>query len=420
MDLYHLIHRLKKKPSINRASLRTATHEGFSAVIIMHIIGGPFLTAYLLYLGATSAQIGLALAIPPLANLVQVIVAIYMNKFKDRKKFLVVFGGAHRIIWVSTGMIPFIFPHESWVIIYIIIYFISFISASITTVIWTSLIADVVPPQVRGRYFGIRNMMLWAVASLSILVGGQILDRYQESTGFIILYSISAICVVWNIFVLSKFPNPLFEESIEVNKLKKFLKPFQDRLYIKLVGFISIFILLQQVAVPLFAYVMLDIMDVRYQWVSIITTVHLIVMMISYYFWGNLNAKIATRKLIFWTFPILSLSCIAWLGLSVLPSLLVLFMVHIFLGIGIGGSNLLLFNYIIGDSPRSERPMYIAVFFALTGITGFIGPMFGGYIFKLVQHTPYWIQSYGIFTSIGFLMMSMTMIGFIVFRESNK
>jgi MFS family permease len=416
MDLSQLI-RPRKKLSYNRASLRVATHEGFPAIVIVHLIGGPFLTAYLLYLGASSAQIGLALAIPPLANIVQIFIALYMHRFENRRRSLFIFASIHRIAWVLTGIIPFFFMQEQWVFTYIIIYFISFISASIGGVIWSSLIADIVPAQIRGRYFGIRNTLLWAVASLTLLIGGQILERFPGSVGFGILYSISAVCVIWNMVMLWKYPNPSFERSQELDKFKQLLIPFKDTLFIRAVLFISLFILLQNTAIPLFSYVMLDIMNVSIQWISVITTVHLIVMMISYYFWGNLNARYATRKLIFWTFPILSFSVLLWAGLSILPVLLVLFLIHILLGIGIGGSNLLLFNFIIGDTPKSDRPMYIAVFSALTGLTGFIGPLLGGYMYKMTIGLPYWVQSYGIFSGVGTLLMILTFIGTFIFRK---
>lgn len=420
MDLRHLIQRPRRRPSPNRKSLIIGTVEGFPATIIAHMIGGPFLTAYLLYLGATSDQVGLVLAIPPLANVIQIVIAMYMNRFENRRKALIIFSGTHRFLWVLTGLIPFVFPNEAWVLSYIIIYLFSFLFGAAGGVVWSSLISDFVPAQVRGRYFGIRNSLLWGSASISLLIGGQILERFNESIAFGILYIISAICVVWNVWMLIKFPNPPMERSLETDKFKKIAIPFKDSSFIRTVSFIAIFILLQNTAVPLFAFVMLDILNVSYQSISMITTVHLIVMMISFYYWGNLNARFATRRLIFWTLPILSLSCILWLGISVLPVLFILYLVHILLGIGIGGSNLLLFNYIIGDTPKPDRPMYIAVFHSLTGITGFIGPLLGGYIFKLIEEMPMWIQSYGVFTAVGLLMLLLTVFGINIFKDQKN
>lgn len=72
-----------------------------------------------------------------------------------------------------------------------------------------------------------------------------------------------------------------------------------------------------------------------------------------------------------------------------------------------------LFSYVM-------RPMYIAVFSAFTGITGFIGPLVGGFIYKRVEDSPYWVQSYGIsmFTGATLLIMALV-IGPMVLKGKN-
>lgn len=400
----------RRRMSAQRRGLHTAVIEGIPATIIGNLLGGPLLTAYLLYLGAESEAIGIALAIPAFANLVQLIVAFYMHRFENRRLHVMVFSLIHRLLWTATGLIPFWMPEIYWVPTYIVLFTISFICAQSAGVLWTSLVADMVPAQVRGRYFGIRNTIHWAVASLCLLIGGQILNQLPEATGFIVLYIICAVATVWNGIELYRYPNLPFERSIESSKWKMLQKPLRDRAYVLATLFLATFILIQNIAVPLFSYVMLDIVKLNYTWVTVITTVQMIVMMFSYYYWGNLNSKYATRTLLRWALPIIAVSCLLWAGMELLPAILVLIVVHVVLGIGIGGYNLLAFNFIIGDTPKSERPMYIAVFSALTGITGFIGPLMGGFIYKRVEDSPYWVQSYGISMFTGAMLLIMALV----------
>ncbi|MEW9699820.1 hypothetical protein [Paenibacillus sp. SI8] len=79
----------RRKISAQRKYLMVATLEGFPAVIILQLLGGPFLTGYLLYLGATSTEIGFVLAITTVVNVVQILMAIVMQKFSNRKLMLV-------------------------------------------------------------------------------------------------------------------------------------------------------------------------------------------------------------------------------------------------------------------------------------------------------------------------------------------
>jgi MFS family permease len=394
--------------SEQRKWLQIAVVEGIPATIIGNLLGGPILTAYLLYLGGNAEQVGLVMAIPPLANLAQILTAIYMQRIENRKLFMALFGTVHRFLWVATGLIPFLFPGDLQVPVFVAMYLLSFLSAQTCAVFWSSIIGDMVPPQVRGRYFGIRNTIHWAFASLSLLIGGQILQHFDEKHGFVIIYAASAVFMVWNAWELWRYPHLPFEKSAEASSAGRLLKPFKDRSFMTATLFLALFILVQNISVPLFSYVMLKTLQMSYWWVTVITTVQMIVMMISYYYWGNLNARFATKTLIMWSLPIIALSCLLWVGLAALPVLVVLIPVHILLGIGIGGYTMLAFNFMIGDTPKSDRPMYIAIFSALTGLTGFIGPLIGGTFYKWAQDGPFWIQSYGIsfFTGIVLLILA--------------
>src|SRR5690606_13441712 len=139
-----------------RQGMQVAVIEGIWAMLLLTMLSGPFLTAYLLYLGANSTQIGLVLAIPALANLLQVLAAVYMQRITNRKRAFILFTSVHRLIGLSTGAIPFLLPKELWLVSFIIIYFLYCAINAFAGVIWTSLISDMVPAQVRGKYFGIR------------------------------------------------------------------------------------------------------------------------------------------------------------------------------------------------------------------------------------------------------------------------
>jgi MFS family permease len=212
------------------------------------------------------------------------------------------------------------------------------------------------------------------------------------------------VCTIINIYYSAKYPNPPFEKSKETQGVGVLLKPFRDRPFLMACLFLAGWILLQNMAVPLFTYVMLDILDISIQWVSVITTIQMVVMMASYYIWGNLNSRYNTRALLFWTLPFIAGACLLWGAISVIPAIVVLMIIHVLLGFGTGGFNQLVFNFLIQDAPKSERPMYIAVYSGLTGITGFLGPIMGGIIYKQFRDLPDWTQQYGVSTALGVIL----------------
>lgn len=414
--------RLRKGGSAQRSHLQTAVIEGIPATLIANLIGGPILTGYLLFLGANSQQIGIVLAIPPLANLSQIVAAYLMQRMENRKLWMMMCGIIHRVLWTLTGLIPFLLPSTMQVPVFVFLFFSSFISGAIGGVIWSSLISDMVPAQIRGRYFGIRNTIHLAFGSVGLLAAGQILEHMPEKLfGFAILFGICGLLTIWNGIELKRYPNPPFEKSTEKSGFGAFLRPVRDRTFMLVAGFIAIFILVFNAAVPLFSFVMLDILGVSYTLVTVVTTVQMATMMLAFYVWGNLNARIDSMTLLLWSLPIMALCCVLWIGLEFLPLLLVLLLVHIALGVGQGGFNLLSFNYLIGDTPKADRPMYIAFFQAFSGITGFVGPLIGGWVYKQISGGPMWIQSYGVSVMAGVIMLVLALgAGPIVLNQSKK
>ena len=83
----HTVTRPKRirKSSLHRNNLRIATYEGIPSTIFQVLLQGQFLTGFLLYLGATSSQIGFVLALTTLVNVAQIGVAFLIQKLPSRK-----------------------------------------------------------------------------------------------------------------------------------------------------------------------------------------------------------------------------------------------------------------------------------------------------------------------------------------------
>ncbi|WP_339270129.1 MFS transporter [Paenibacillus sp. FSL K6-1330] len=400
-----VIHKPHKQVSHQRKHLMTATWEGVPAVILQTLLGGPFLTGYLLYLGAESSEVGFVLAVTTLFNVLQILVAYLIQRLQYRKKAMIVFTFMHRILWGATGIIPLIFPERWWIPVFMILYMAAFIANTVSAMLWTSLISDMVPSKVRGRYFGIRNTILNALGALTLFVGGIILDRVPGGGGFLILFIISWIAIASNLSLFFLYPDPPFEHSSERQFKAMIRKPLSDTTFIKSTLFLAGWLFLQTLIVPLYSYAMLDILHISYSVVSIMTVAQTVIMMIGFYVWGNLNARYRNRTLLYWTLPLIAGSCLTWGLLSVLPMIPVLLLSHMLLGAGVGGFNQLAFNFMIGDTPKSERPMFIAVYSAITGFTSFLGPVLGGFIFKRIADAPDWVARYGFQTTVGLLMV---------------
>jgi MFS family permease len=394
-----------KKTSPLRRNLIITNLETIPAVILIQMLGGPFLTGYLLFLGATSEQIGWVLAVSSLVNVAQIFVALVMQRIRNRRLIIIFSFVLCRIFWLLAAWVPFIVPTEWDVFVYTVGFTIAFLCSTTGSIVWSSLIGDLVPAQVRGRYFGIRNAIIGAVGSVALFIGGQILDHFPGSLGFQYLFLIASGMLIINSILISFYPSAPFEPSTASNARHMMEKPLKDKVFLKAVLFLSVYLFLFNITVPFFNYVMLDILHMSYAWVSIVTVIHTVVIMISNYVWGNLNARIDNRTLVYYSLPFMALPCVLWGTLLFSPKEFVVLLVFIVLGIGVAGFSQVVFNYIIGDTPKTERPMYIAMYSAISGVFTFIGPIFGGWLYKQAKNYPDWVQTYGIAMVIGCLLL---------------
>lgn len=398
----------RRKFSESRRNLWIATLEGVPAVISLTLLGGPFLTGYLLYLGASSSQIGFVLAITTFMNIAQLGFAYWLQKITYPKWPMLILLSIHRLMWGATGFIPFLFEPDWWIPAFIVMYSIAFLANAGGAMIWTNLMGDMVPAAIRGRYFGIRNTLVNAIGSFVLFVGGQILDSYPGEAGFLILFIIILVFNIWNIAMYAFYPNIPLTKSTETQMGRMFMKPLRDKQYIRSVMLLACWLFVQNLVVPFFSYMMLDLLHISYKMVSIITVIQALSSMCSFYVWGNLNARYNNRFLLLCTMPIIALSCLSWGITLILPAVTGLIIAHALVGIGTGGFNQLAFNFIIGDTPKSERPMFIAMYSAITGFTAFLGPIIGGWVFEVVKGAPLWIQTAGIASIAGMIMLFIT------------
>lgn len=405
--------------SVNYQALRNGHYEAVSTTIFANLIAGPYLTGYLLYLGASAGQIGLITAIPLLMNAVFVIISAFlMEKYTNRYRTAMVSILLHRILLCACGLIPFVLPGGWGVSAFIAMYIMLCFFGSVSSAPFTTLFADMVPTEMRARYFGVRFTLTGAAASVTLLAVGWGLDRVSQSTGFAWLYIMGAVAAVINMTHLFRYPNIPYTPSGNGLSAKVLIKPFRDKSFIKSILFVSFWIMAQGSSISLFSYVMLDIMSIKYEWVGISNTLLAVVSIAAYAIWGKLNTKWSNRRLLLWVFPINAVAIMLWGIQAFVPVNVMLIVVYTFLGFSMAGFGLLVFNFVMSDTPEKDRPMYFAVYTSMTGLFGFCGPLLGGLLFQHIKTWPMWFQSYGFFVSVGIVMLLASLtVSFRIFNE---
>lgn len=75
-------------------------------------------------------------------------------------------------------------------------------------VLWLSWMADLVPEERRGRYFGLRNALLGLVGTLGNLLGGLVADRLPPPSGYQVVLLLGVAAGLLSVLLLRQQAEP--------------------------------------------------------------------------------------------------------------------------------------------------------------------------------------------------------------------
>lgn len=161
-------------------SLRLSIWEGTLAILFINWSTGVIVTGYALALGATPQALALLGALPFLAQLLAPL-ALFLRG--SRKALAVRLNLLARLLFLPAVLAAF--PPEGLRVPFLLLFAgLSQLLAAPVGVVWLSWMADLVPEERRGRYFGLRNALLGLVGTLGNLLGGLVADRLPPPLGY--------------------------------------------------------------------------------------------------------------------------------------------------------------------------------------------------------------------------------------------
>lgn len=193
---------------------------------------------------ASSIQVGLLSAVWQAATMAQIPAALFVERFARRKPMWATVTIAHRALWTTPALVPWLLPHhrEWWPGVLIVALALSALLANLGTASWFSWMADIVPVERAGTFWGVRQGIL----SLGLIAGtalyGWLLDRYTSGGSVVGFQAVFALCGffgVLDIVVHCFVHEPPMAKSTEVSPvLERLWAPFQ------ISGFLSLTVLM--------------------------------------------------------------------------------------------------------------------------------------------------------------------------------
>ncbi len=157
-------------------------------------------------IGASGQQLGAVAAVRQLAMLGQIPAALFVERMARRKPFWAAACILHRLMWLVPAMLPLLFPGDTkwYPVVIIAALAISDILANVGSAPWMSWMADLLPAERSGRFWGLRQRIFSIALIFAFIAFGKLLDHFPATsglTGFSIVFGIGAIAGLADVII---------------------------------------------------------------------------------------------------------------------------------------------------------------------------------------------------------------------------
>jgi len=367
-------------------TMKVSIKEG-AASSVMSGLTGDYITPFALILKANNAQIGFLTSIPGLLSPIAQIFGSKIIEKYSRNKIIFVFVVLQALMWLPMALLTLFFWKNMFVeylpLILIVFYTLLSILGSIAGPAWFSLLGDIVPERIRGKYFGKRNKICGTITLISTFTASFLLDYFKTKglilLGFSILFTVATIFRLISAFYFKKH----YEPKLNLNNdyyfsFIQFIKKALFNNYGRFTIFVAIFYIGVTFAGPFFSVYMLKNLGFSFKTYMIVNVSASIFSLLFMPIWGKLSDKYGNRELIKIGAILVGIMPILWI---VSPNPIFLILVpQLLSGIGWAAFNLGAGNFIYDIVTRERRAICVAYYNVVVGVGVFIGSIAGGLV----------------------------------------
>ncbi|MGI0487400.1 MFS transporter [Pantanalinema rosaneae CENA516] len=393
-----------------RTSLEASTFDGVFATLFSNVTGGVLLTNFLLKLGANPTEIGMLMSIPMLANLVQPIGAYFSEKTTSRHLYCLWIYGISRSLWL--GLVIGIFFISSQDAVSSVLIGLTLATAGLSYFLgalgsapWLSWMAVLVPRQLRGRYFGLRNSAATLTNLISVPLMGWMLSKWFSGSiagyGVILLLGIVAglVSLWFQNFMVDVNPQaeplavmhphspeaqPVSLPSDRKTLLQSipFSEIWQNSNFLKFLLYFNFWTFAVNLSTPFFNLYMLDNLNLDISQVTLYNSLMAGANLATLVLWGKLADRIGNRPILLVVGIAFALTPLLWLITDAQPISFWLWLplLHFAIGGTSAAIDLCASNLQLGVAPIHNQSTYFGVVAAFAGISGALGTTAGGFL----------------------------------------
>ena len=355
---------------------------------------GNLMTAFALALGSNERQIGILTSARRLAGFTQLFTNHLLERIGSKRNMYYCVFGTSRTVRLIIALLPTIFffiASHNLIWCLILLMLLASCADAIGIVLKKTWLSELTPAGIRGRYFGLRDLLAGFCSMLIGYLSSLYVDYWKETGkemfGFQSLFLFSTLLGYSTLVIITMIPEVSSEPKKQGlrNFLRSFQIPFRDKPFVVWTAFRGCYSFAVGFAGPFFTVYLLKELRLPLATVAIYTAIGQLASIVLSRFWGSLADK-------YGNITVLMISCIGksifpalWIfatGVDTLQAIIWLGFVHCVRGFN-SAQKITMLNMTLWLSPEEHRPMYLACESTIASLLSAVSPYLGGLLLGL-------------------------------------
>jgi MFS family permease len=394
--------RSKKEILDSSPVLRPSLNDGVAHATMLGL-GDTYLNPFAVSLHASFYQLGLLASLPTFFGAWCQLGSVWGLQFlKSRRRALVVGAICNASSWILMSLLAFsssffdigVSSSMNALLLLTILYA---ISTGWIVPLWSGLVGELIPKNVRSEYLGLRSSFIAIATFLGMLLGGQILSFFSHhqsaNIGFGIIFLLAGIARGISAYYLSRYEDPVFTMNREhAFSLWSFLKKTPNSNFARFVFFGGGIAFAHSIMNPFFSLFLLNERGISYFNFTLISASAVMIQFFTLQSWGRLLSFLGNKRILHFCGYGLCFTPFFWIITS---STFAAILIQMYSGFVWAGYNLATSTFLF-DAVSKQKLARCAAYQAIVNTTclcagSLVGALLGKYLQSTTinHHVPY-------------------------------
>ena len=260
-------------------------------------IGTAVFTGYVLYLGATDAQVAYFVSIASFASIGQVISSLIAPRIKHKKRFVFIIGMFEMTLRFALILAPLILEGTPAILFVGITLGLALMCGHTVSPIYNDWLATIIPEDIRARFISRQTMANLLSGMAAAFAAGKYIDLFTEETRYAAFFTAFVLATILGVGGYINLMRVPFREHV-TDTPGNLLTPFRDRPFLKLLLFFLLWNFALGISSPFYSVFMLKTLHIDYATVAIFNSLFMGAMVIGYRILGGLVDKYGGKAIL--------------------------------------------------------------------------------------------------------------------------